>query len=775
MGVGNAYSPSSSGFGPLTAVDHCYFSQDLTANLYDVGIWTCWLNPAVLSTKVSRSYFRRVGYYFSGSVLRELYLLNEGEITANLFDSCLLSSPGAKTEGNVFLKNYNTGWPASKVINASLPLNRATDLLVTVPTNSPADGGKTYFLVSGSAGMTTAEIFAQYLGGHLVSINDEAENQFVTAYANWLQGLSDAEFYQLHPDLASQRSAFGYSGWLNIGLVDQVGKGAFVWTSGEPVTFTKWNNGEPKVTLGSINYVGFSGGFWNSMTWGTPYPKLCEVPGIWTREQLNAAREAVFTNGAICQFKNNAILNVWQDPNPDHWMRFKANTGRDNYRFISSNFWATTSRKLIDAAIYDFNDDFNLEHYPYEPILTNAPEAAYPFVVDVKFSTGSGQTTIVGPEPVTFTVSFNRDIDTNLQPQVSFGPDTPLTDYTVHPVDGGWRDPRTWVGTFNITPMTGDGYQLIRVAGAVAADDPWLVTGDDGGRFRFEVITSGTESMNLQATGAEGKVDLSWMQDDFELLAGYNLYRSTNPTNGFARINTSIVPAQQKAFRDTQVQPGQPYYYKFTVVKSDMSESDFSNVAQGTPLDTIPPVITHTPLTSGSPGLPLTLFADVTDNVGVQSVTLCFRTIGSNAYTARAMIKNTGNRYAATIEGSRLVSPGVEYYIEATDGVTPKTSGRPELPNQILVVDKPVVTVISPVRGPASGGTTVTIAGANFKVGATVTMGGLSATAVAVLSGNQIQCVTPAHFPATSDVAVRNPDGQSGTLLRGFVFERKFL
>ena len=56
-----------------------------------------------------------------------------------------------------------------------------------------------------------------------------------------------------------------------------------------------------------------------------------------------------------------------------------------------------------------------------------------------------------------------------------------MTDYTVHPINGGWTDPRTWQGTFNITPVTGDGYQLIRVAGAVAADDPWLVTGDDAG------------------------------------------------------------------------------------------------------------------------------------------------------------------------------------------------------------------------------------------------------------------------------------------------------
>jgi hypothetical protein len=298
----------------------------------------------------------------------------------------------------------------------------------------------------------------------------------------------------------------------------------------------------------------------------------------------------------------------------------------------------------------------------------------------------------------------------------------------------------------DVTPITGDGYQLMRVASAVSEDDPWLVTGEDAGRFRFEIITSGTEAMNLQATGGEGKVDLSWFQDDFDLLAGYNLYRSLNPSNNFGRLNSWLIPAQQKTYRDTGVQLGQPYYYRFKVVKTDMTESDFSNTAQGTPLDTIPPVLTHTPVTSAPPGLPLTLFADVTDKVGVQAVTLFFRATGTIPYLSRAMTRTTGNRFAATIEGLRLNSPGLEYYIEATDGVSTVRNGRPELPNAVSVVDRPVVTGVSPVRGTA-------------------------VSVVTFVSSSQLTCVTPAHFPATADVKVTNPDGQSGTLLRAFVFE----
>ena len=217
--------------------------------------------------------------------------------------------------------------------------------------------------------------------------------------------------------------------------------------------------------------------------------------------------------------------------------------------------------------------------------------------------------------------------------------------------------------------------------------------------------------------------------------------------------------------------PGIPYYYKFTVVKSDMTESAFSNVAQGTPLDTIPPMLAHTPVTTAAPGLALTLAADATDNVAVQAVTLYFRAIGETVYTARAMTHTTGNRYSATIEGSRITSPGIEYTIEATDGISTVRSGRPEYPHQVVVTDKPTLTAVTPNRGPADGGTAATIAGSNFKPGATVTFGGAAADSVTVVSSSQITCTTPAYYPTAVDVVVTNPGGATGTLTRGFTFE----
>ncbi|MGB4978155.1 MAG: S8 family serine peptidase [Anaerolineae bacterium] len=471
-------------------------------------------------------------------------------------------------------------------------------------------------------------------------------------------------------------------------------------------------------------------------------------------------------------FRTNAILNVWWDPDVSIWLRFHSSRLRGSLDFVTDNYWGTTSTTLIDTTIHDYYDDFNLGILKYQPILTEPPETAYPFVASIVLSTAAEpDTLVVGAEVVTFTVTFNRDMDTTVEPAVSFGPDVPLTDYSVHPVNGGWQDSRIWMGAFNITPVTGDGYQLIRVAGARAANDPWLVTGDDAGRFRFEIITSGTNAMNLQANGGEGFADLMWTQTDFDLLAGFNLYKATSQAGPYTRLNSTIIPPEQRTWRDTTVIPGQPYYYKFTVIKTDMTESDFSNVATATPIDTIPPVIQHTPLTSATPGLGLTFYADVTDNVTVQSVTLFHRQMGTSTYTSRPMARTTGNRYSATLPGSLVTPPGLEYYIEATDGISTAQDGRPEYPHQVTVSDRPTVTSVTPNRGPATGGTAVTIAGSNFKPGATVTFGGAACGSVTVASSSQITCNTPAHYPTAVDVTVTNPGAQSGTLLNGFTFE----
>lgn len=458
---------------------------------------------------------------------------------------------------------------------------------------------------------------------------------------------------------------------------------------------------------------------------------------------------------------NSVLINPWYDDTRYNFRFYKGGNGFD--LDISSTFWGTENRDLIGSTIYDKNDNFALDRFIVEPIRKDAPESCWPFVVDCVLSTElENDVSEVGAEEVTYTVTFNRDMDTSIQPKVFFGPDDPVTDFTIL---GDWQDARTWVGSFEVNSITGDGYQQIRIQDAVAADDAWLVTGRDIGRFRFEIVTSGTEALTLQASGGEGFVDLSWGQDDFDLLAGYNLYR------GDQRINSSIVPAGTTSFRDTDVEPGQNYDYFFKVVLTDMSESESSNTATGTPLDTIPAVISHSAINSAQPNLARTLAADITDNISVVGATLFYRLAGSGAeYTSREMVNATGDRFTVTLESPLLQPPGIEYYLSATDGVSTTYSGRGESPYLIVVDDKPVVTGLTPNRGPASGGTVVQVTGTNFKEGSTVTFGSTLATVVTFVSSTQLEVTTPEQIPSSVTLTVTNPGDRVGRLLNGYTF-----
>jgi hypothetical protein len=88
-----------------------------------------------------------------------------------------------------------------------------------------------YYLLSANT-WTASEAEAVGLGGHLVTINDAAENQWVLN-----------TFFPL-------TGAFYASLW--IGLNDAANEGQFCLGHGEPVTFTYWYSGEP-------NNAGLSG------------------------------------------------------------------------------------------------------------------------------------------------------------------------------------------------------------------------------------------------------------------------------------------------------------------------------------------------------------------------------------------------------------------------------------------------------------------------------------------------------------------------------------
>lgn len=83
----------------------------------------------------------------------------------------------------------------------------------------------------------------------------------------------------------------------------------------------------------------------------------------------------------------------------------------------------------------------------------------------------------------------------------------------------------------------------------------------------------------------------------------------------------------------------------------------------------------------------------------------------------------------------------------------------------------PTVVSVTPNQGALGGGTSVTISGTNFAVGATASFGGSACTSLLVLNATTITCVTPMQLitgPVT--VTVTNPDNQFGTLPNGYTY-----
>jgi len=171
--------------------------------------------------------------------------------------------------------------------------------------------GHVYYLLA-QANWTQSEDEAISLGGHLVTINDEAEN-------NWVY------------DTFSLFNGAPIALWL--GLNDQLQEGKFVWTSGQTSSYTHWSAGQPDNGGGELteNFVhmwfpGFNPGYdryWNDLpdldsVHQTP---VCGVVEIEDQPPLLSIR---CSQVELCwpsrtnriyqlQYKSALTTNVWVD------------------------------------------------------------------------------------------------------------------------------------------------------------------------------------------------------------------------------------------------------------------------------------------------------------------------------------------------------------------------------------------------------------------------------------------------------------------------------
>jgi len=732
--------------GGFNRIDHCYLD-------WDYG------TPLVQAEEIGYTIFYKHLMY--------------GTYNANLFETCLFSgcwSPPDSTGrlyNNVFLQDNDNGKSLQitpiRTIDKGYIENGCFPALYF-----DENSNTTYALLQfyDYNNLYTAEAIANYLGGHVASVSSSDEQSFMEA----------------HMALGS------YS---ILGMSFEGYPRQWIWLDGTPVTFTNWYTDYPKPYMGANQVCAFNFCYWshdlpvryywrNAPEGGnTPFgwTFVLRLPGVHTTEDLNVVLKQKTLLDYIRAnhrgfIRYNAFLNKYWDANVSKWIRIIAPNNSTAFVSLQDNFWGTVSQSLVNHMIIDYYDNFVTAKVDYGVLPVHGFTSTYPFAESILIN---GQSLHSVPEipagNATFTIHFNRAMNQSIEPFVTFGPLYPYTDYHVH-LGGQWKDSQTWEATYWFTPMTGDGYHLVRVSGAVAADDPWLVSGYDVGRFRFKVHTMGVAAMTLQANGGEGCINLTWLQDDFDLLAGYYLYRSDNSEGPFERLNSTVIPVGQESYTDTGVEPAIPMYYKFTVVQTDMKESDFSNIASASAVDTIAPTLKHAPVTSSVSGVGLRLTAQATDNVGVDNVTIHYRLLGSTVeYGEISMVQIAGYEWSGTIPGSSILPPGIEYYITASDGISVVFYGTPSSPQMVSVSNIPAITSVTPNYGPITGGSQATLSGRLFQQDASVMFGDALATNVILINPNQLTCTIPPHYPTIVDVHVINPDETQCTLLNGFQYK----
>lgn len=422
----------------------------------------------------------------------------------------------------------------------------------------------------------------------------------------------------------------------------------------------------------------------------------------WTSERLTAGWKAFCDKGYDTLFYGNAILNRFTENNVEKWLRITAPSASSYVRYgIGGNYWGTeglsekTKKEAINKQILDFDDYQSMADLNEGTILETIPETVWPVVRSVSLRDANGEAiTTVGAGKTTFTVTFNRDMDTEMPLQVRFGSSYPYADFEVA---GQWLDSRTWEGSTTMTSLIANGIQYWSIANGRSAEGH-LKLYKDWGRFSFNIDTSSALAMTMQAEAADDGVILTWAQDDFDTLAGYNVYRCDREGGQPVKLNTSVIPADVKTFTDTNVTPGQMYYYNFTVVKTDLSESKPSGKISVRAKDTMAPNIYHDGVYSAFTGSKLIISATANDNLQIDKVELFYRVTGAESWRAVTMTA-VNDRYSAVIPSSDVTTDGLEYYIRAFDGVNYAYKGTAEQPYAIAVSEAVDRSALGDVNG----------------------------------------------------------------------------
>ena len=148
----------------------------------------------------------------------------------------------------------------------------------------------------------------------------------------------------------------------------------------------------------------------------------------------------------------------------------------------------------------------------------------------------------------------------------------------------------------NATPITGSNYtDCLALLGqtyyyiVTAEDTSWneSIYSNQASAAGFADTTPPAVPTGLTATANSGAISLNWNDNGEGDLAGYNVYRGTSSGGPYSKKNVSL--AVNSSYTDSGTANGTTYYYVVTAVDTVLNESNGSNEASATSIDTTPP------------------------------------------------------------------------------------------------------------------------------------------------------------------------------------------
>ena len=291
---------------------------------------------------------------------------------------------GTRSVGNMV--ELSTTLPSTSTLAAKVTLVDANGNLVTDTDGNPndahflgtipADGtyyakvqskqwvstynGHTYVTTNDNMSWTDAEAYAQSLGGHLVTINDQAEQ-------DWLS------------------QAFGPMSGLWIGLNRRPSDGVWVWSSGQASSYTNWASGQPN---------GYDGTYLNSNGQWYSYPQ--QSASFRPLIELDSSSLAPASPGPQAQYLLKVDVADLVAPQVTAVSPLPANNGSTDK--VLDRLTLTVSKDLDATTVVAGN--FDLRGAGTDGLFGTADDALYTLQVDPAYSTGTTLSLLVVNGPL---------------------------------------------------------------------------------------------------------------------------------------------------------------------------------------------------------------------------------------------------------------------------------------------------------------------------------------------------------------------------------------